>query len=373
MSVWDRITGQERAGAVLQAAAGAPGDAYLFAGPPGVGKAEAARVFAAGIICPDQCGVCTICNRVLRGIHPDVQVFEPEGLTYPVEMIREAVATAGRTPLEADRRVMILEGADRIVERSQNALLKALEEPSASVTWVLVADSVEPFLPTILSRCRTVEFAPVPEDEVAQLLSRFDLDDADREMVLRSSRGDIDLAIALANDDAVRQLRMLAIDAATRNEPDPTWALNVADRVRESAGAAREARVSDLDKELEALDETMTAGGAWRKRVIDRNKRILRKVETDVFAGFLVWLAAAFRDLGAASAGGVASDLTIQDRADEIVAAAMHRPTAVWIDLCETALNGQLAIVENANPGLVVESVLLTLVTLGSAAGVAQG
>lgn len=243
MSVWDRLAGQERARAVLQAAASAPGDAYLFAGPPGVGKSEAARVFAAGIICPDQCGLCSICNRVLRGIHPDVQVFQPEGLSYPVEGIREAVATASRTPLEADLRIMILEGADRIVERSQNALLKALEEPSTSVTWVLVADSIEPFLPTILSRCRMVEFASVPEEEVTQLLSRFDLDSENLEMIVRSSRGDIDVALALASDDRVRELRALAIDVAIEAEPDPNWALTLADRVRESAIAARDAQI----------------------------------------------------------------------------------------------------------------------------------
>jgi DNA polymerase-3 subunit delta' len=128
--LWARVVGQDRVVAALRAAAIQPGDAYLFDGPPGTGKEEAARVFAAAILCPDQCGTCATCGRVLRGIHPDVVVLEPEGYTYPIEAIRDAVAQASLSPMEGARRVMVVEEADRIVERSQNALLKALEEPN---------------------------------------------------------------------------------------------------------------------------------------------------------------------------------------------------------------------------------------------------
>lgn len=374
MSVWDLIAGQERARAILEPAASAPADAFLFSGPPGVGKAEAARVFAAAIICPDQCGTCSICTRVMRGIHPDVQIFQPEGLTYPVELIREMVAAAARTPLEAQRRVLIVEEADRIVERSQNALLKALEEPNPSVTWILVADAIDPFLPTILSRCRTVEFAAVPEDQVAELLrSRFDLDPSQTEVIVRAARGDLERAIHLAADERVRKLRDLAVEAAVAADPSPEWALSVAERVKEAAASAREAEGQSLTEELGALEDSLGSTGSWRKRVLERHRRVLRKVETEVFAAFLVWLSTAFRDLAAASSGGDRSDLTTSDRAEEITAAAPGRPTAAWLDMCEAALDGQLAIIENANPALVVESVLMRLVTLGALAGVAQG
>ncbi|HXL41763.1 MAG TPA: DNA polymerase III subunit delta', partial [Actinomycetota bacterium] len=82
--LWARLVGQDRVTETLPAAATLPGDAYLFAGPPGTGKEEAARVFAAAILCPDHCGTCNICGRVLRGIHPDVVILEPEGYTYPI-------------------------------------------------------------------------------------------------------------------------------------------------------------------------------------------------------------------------------------------------------------------------------------------------
>lgn len=373
MTVWDRVAGQARAVAFLDSAASAPGDAYLFTGPPGVGKAEAARAFAAAIICPDRCGACSICRRIFAGIHPDVQIFQPEGLTYPVDLIREMVASAARAPLEATGRVMILEESDRIAERSQNALLKALEEPNRSVTWVLVADALDPFLPTILSRCRVVEFAAVPEAAVSSLLrSRFELSQVDIEVILRATRGDLERAISLAADEKVKRLRGMSIDAAISSNPSPTWALAAAERVRELAAEARAAEEETQAAELAALEENLGPGGGWKKRATDRNRRILRRVENDVFAGFLVWIAEAFRDLAAASAGGERPELTIQDRT-EIMEASALRPTGAWLEMCDAALDGQLAIVENANPGLVVESVLLRLVTLSARAGVAQG
>lgn len=373
MSVFDQLSGQRRAAAVLEAAASMPGDAYLFAGPPGVGKAEAARAFAAAIA-SDGCGNCSVCRRVVAGLHPDVQIFHPEGLTYPIELIREMVASSARTPLEAAVRVMIVEEADRIVERSQNALLKALEEPNRSVTWVLMADAVDTLLPTILSRCRIVEFAAVPEKAVASLLrSRFDLDPASAEVILRAARGDLERARALAQDERVRGLRNLAINAAIAAGISPRWAIAVAEEVREAAAQARAVEEKAQAEELGALEENLGPASGWKKRAVDRNRRILRKVENDVFTEFLAWIATAFRDLAAASAGSESSGLTIQDRSDEILAAARGRPTWVWLEMCQTALDRQLAIVENANPPLVVESVLLRLVTLSYAAGVAQG
>lgn len=372
MSVWDWIAGQEHAAQILQASSDAPGDSYLFTGPPGVGKAEAARAFAASLICPNRCGICSICTRIRRGIHPDVQIFQPEGLTYPVEMIREMAASAARTPLEASRRVMIVEEADRIVERSQNALLKALEEPARSVHWVLVADSVEPFLPTIMSRCRVIEFAAVTEEAIAGLLhSRVSIDPAKERTVLAAARGDVERAVALATDPRAEEVRSLAFRVALESRPSAKWAFEAAEEVRGAVALARSAAEELQEGEIAALEETL-AGGAWRKRVTDRHKRVLRKIETDVFAGFLIWLGSAFRDLAAASAGAAPRDLTSPDLTDAIAAAASLRPTRVWLDMCELCLDSQLAIVENANPGLVVEAVLIRLVTLGTSAGVAQ-
>ncbi|TMK50965.1 MAG: AAA family ATPase [Actinobacteria bacterium] len=370
--LWGRLVGQDRVTATLRAAASLPGDAYLFAGPPGTGKEEAARVFAAAILCPDHCGTCNICGRVLRGIHPDVVILEPEGYTYPIEAIREAVAQAALSPMEGARRIIIVEEADRIVERSQNALLKALEEPNPSVTWVLVTSVLQPILPTILSRCQIVEFAPVPEAELAALVrgriarttTGSPIDAEQAAVFVRASRGDLVRAISLVEDERTRALRALAIDAAIRQaaEPDARQALRAAAEVVASATAARQAREKAAAAELAELEEVLGTGrgsGGMRRRLGERQKRAVRRAETDVFVEFCSWLAQAFRDLAALSAGAGPAAISAPDRAGDLAAAAARRPTAHWLRMAEEALGGQVAIRENAQPTLAVEAVLL--------------
>ncbi len=370
--LWARLVGQDRVTATLRAATTLPGDAYLFAGPPGTGKEEAARVFAAAILCPDHCGTCNICGRVLRGIHPDVVILEPEGYTYPIEAIREAVAQAALSPMEGARRIIIVEEADRIVERSQNALLKALEEPNPSVTWVLVTSVLQPILPTILSRCRIVEFAPVPEAELAALVrgriarttTGSPIDAEQAAVFVRASRGDLVRAISLVEDERTRALRALAVDAAIRQaaEPDARQALMAAGEVAASATAARQAREKAAAAELAELEDVLGTGrgsGGMRRRLGDRQKRAVRRAETDVFVEFCSWLAQAFRDLAALSAGAGPAAISAPDRAGDLAAAAARRPTAHWLQMAEAALAGQVAIRENAQPALAVEAVLL--------------
>ncbi|HEY8199861.1 MAG TPA: AAA family ATPase [Actinomycetota bacterium] len=364
-SVWDRLATQPRAAAALAAAAREPRDSYLLVGPPGAGKADAAAAFAAAILCAEACGECPVCTRVLKGVHPDVQTFQPEGFTYPVELIREAAASAARTPLEGHRRVIVIEEADRIAERSQNALLKALEEPSPSVTWVLLADALDPILPTIQSRCHTIELSGIPEEAVAALLvARFGLGAEEARAIVRRARGHRDRAIALAGDDGARSLRKLAAEATTTPGRDAAWALEVADRVQELVRAARDATEKAHAAELAELDELLGPGRAaagGRKRMGERHKRALRRIETEVFSQFLAWLATELRDLAAASLGAPAEALSDPSRSEALAAAAGARPPGRWLELVDVAQAGRLAIAENANALMVVESVLLEL------------
>lgn len=377
--LWARLVGQGGVVATLRADAPQPGDAYLFTGPPGTGKEEAARVFAAAVLCPDRCGDCTICGRVLRGIHPDVVILEPEGYTYPIEAIREAVAQAALTPMEGARRVIIVEEADRIAERSQNALLKALEEPNPSVTWVLVTSVLQPLLPTILSRCRIVEFAPVPEaDLAAAVAARGALGPEEAHLVVRAARGDLDRAVALADDPAARDLRRLAINVAIRQAaaPDAREALKAAGEVRAAGLAARDARERAAAAELAGLEEVLGSGrgsAGARRRLGDRQKRAARRAETDVSVAFCAWIAQAFRDLAALSAGAGSEATSSPDRAADLAAAAAHRGTAHWLRMAEEALAAQVAIRENAQPALAVEALLLAPLAATAPQAASQG
>ncbi|MGI8425983.1 MAG: ATP-binding protein [Actinomycetota bacterium] len=348
--IWDRMPALERTRDFLSRAAARPGDSYLFVGPDRT-KAEAAKIFAAAILCRPDCGECETCRRALAGLHPDLHIFEPEGYTFPVEVIRQIVVTASQTPMEADRRVFILDEAHRITERSQNALLKALEEPASSVTWILTADSLEPLLPTILSRCQVVDFPPMAEEAIAGLLeTRFGLSPAQASGYAAMAPGDLEKAIALATDEVARRVRDLALKAAFEPTPTPAWALDFAESVHQ-LGLAAKASVEEAHKnELAEFDESMGKGrgsAAPRKRLADRHKRALRRAENDVFLSFLLWLSAACRDMAAASFGSNPAKI---------------RSAAEWLNLAEESAEGHLAIRENAAPALVVESILLKLV-----------
>lgn len=370
MSVWEGLLGHPRALAVVKNAAARPTGSYLLVGAPGGGKRNAARVLAAALICPEGCGECNACSRVLRDLHPDVTVLQPEGYTFAVEALRAAAAAAAQTPLEAAHRVFLVEEADRIPERTQNALLKALEEPNASVVWILLASSTEAFLPTIVSRCQMIDFPPVAEEALAKLLrSRYSMSEQASHLHIRASRGDLDAAVRLAEDTPADALRRRALQVCVRPEPSGAALLREADAIKALATSFRDAADKKLTAEI--ADFEKVAGpqtGAWRKRMLDRNKRVLRRLETEVFIDYLSWLGGAFRDLAAASSGAPQDALIAHDFVEGLQGASRSHGTGFWIDMVERCLNGQLAIKENANPTLVTESILLRLVGFGSSA-----
>lgn len=355
------LIGQPRAVRLLNAGLRAPAGAYLFSGPAGVGKREAASLFAAALICPQGCGQCNACSRALRGLHPDVQTFAPEGYTFPVETIREVVGSASQSPMEAQRRVIIIEEADRILERSQNALLKALEEPHGRLVWVLVADSVDAFLPTVVSRCQLIDFVPVAEGALREALSlKTGLSESEAGWMVKAARGNVSLASQLASDPVARGVRDLAIGVATSVDT-PEGALAVIDRVAELAAEAKTAREQVQSTELAAFDESSGKArgtASIRKRITDRHKRELRRVETEVFNELCGWMGAAFRDLAAAAVG--APDAIVQiDRASDIAAASGALPASRWLHLAEACVDARLSIRDNANAPLALESLVL--------------
>ena len=160
-AMWSRLIGQATAVRILRdaVASGAPGHAYLFVGPQGVGRELAAMALAASLNCPDGgCGVCDVCARVLRRAHPDVYTIAPEGAQILVDQVRTVRENAYLSPYEGRVKVFLFEDAHRLNPAASNALLKVLEEPPGDVVFVLVTESPEDLLPTVVSRCRRVDF-----------------------------------------------------------------------------------------------------------------------------------------------------------------------------------------------------------------------
>src|SRR5919202_364560 len=143
-------------------ASGEVAHAYLFYGPPGVGKHTVARRFGAALVSGGDKGAE---DRALRGLHPDLSEIEPEGRYTTIGQIREVVRRAASRPFEGTRRVFILR-ADTLNVQAANALLKTLEEPEGGAVFVLLAASREGVLPKVVYRARTVRFDPVPQSKV---------------------------------------------------------------------------------------------------------------------------------------------------------------------------------------------------------------
>lgn len=185
MSVWDELRGQEHAIEVFQraVASAAPGAAdpngftnsWLITGPAGSGRSTMAYAFAAALLCErGGCGQCPSCAQVRARSHPDLTAVVTETVQLDIRTARELVERASLSPMTARYRVIVVEDADRMVARTSNTLLKAIEEPPASTVWVLCAPSEADLLPTIRSRVRTIGLRVPGVEHVAELLAARD-------------------------------------------------------------------------------------------------------------------------------------------------------------------------------------------------------
>ena len=219
-SVWDGLVGQRPAIAALQTAAAGQGmsHAWLFTGPPGSGRSNAAIAFAAALQCEDAgCGACHACHTVLAGTHADVTLVRTQKLSIGVAEVRDLVRRSALAPVGRRWQILIVEDADRLTEQACNALLKAIEEPTERTVWMLCAPTVEDVLPTIRSRCRLVTLSTPPTDEVAGFLVRTDGVDAGlASYAARASQGHIGRARALARDEGTRNRRREVVEIPAR-------------------------------------------------------------------------------------------------------------------------------------------------------------
>lgn len=179
--------------------------AYLFVGPPGVGKTATALEFAKALQCSspadDACDQCRACRKVMEGAHPDVIWVEPQGRQILVEQVRELQRRLMYKPLEGSRRVAILKDAQELNLQAANALLKILEEPPGDTVMVLVADSESSLLPTVVSRCQKLRFAPLKTQIVSTYLQeRAGWEPETAAQAARAAQGSIGRALLLKEE-----------------------------------------------------------------------------------------------------------------------------------------------------------------------------
>ncbi|MCX5874733.1 MAG: DNA polymerase III subunit delta' [Deltaproteobacteria bacterium] len=250
------IIGQDKAKKLLHRAVEQDrlAHALLFKGPMGVGKKTLAKTFAAALNGQrpqghEPCGQCPSCRKFRSGSHPDFIIIEPEGAAIKINQVRELKKTLAFPPFEAKIRVALLCDIHTMRREAANSLLKTLEEPPSQTMLILTADEAGGILPTILSRCQTVPFFPLPQAEVAKILAQeagIELESA--ATLAAMAEGSLGRArLILAKD--LLGLRQQIVDHLLRLEPNTPTAIQALGELAESAAKLKE----DLGELLELL------------------------------------------------------------------------------------------------------------------------
>ena len=200
---FDTILGQKQAIQQLRTAlrSGHLAHAYLFSGIEGIGKCMAAIAFAKALNCQthadDFCDACAACRKIEKRLHPDVFFIEPDKNIIKIEQVRDIQKKIIFKPLEGRKKVVIIDQAEKLNLHAANCLLKTLEEPPDDTVLILVASTALPLLPTILSRCQSIRFAPLGAEMISFFLKR------------RGSTEDEGFIAALAQGSIKRALLLL--------------------------------------------------------------------------------------------------------------------------------------------------------------------
>jgi len=359
---WDRVVGQDQAVAHLQHAATRPVHSYLLVGPRGSGVEEAARCFAASLVARAEGGgtddpdADRAWGLVLRGEHPDVVEIDPSTTQIVKDDADRFVRECHASPVEGERKVVMLLGAERLNDVAANRLLKTIEEPPARTHLVLVAERAEGLLPTIRSRCQRVDFAYLPE--AAVLAAVGERTHAERgALVARLAGGRVDRARNLAGPlGGVRDATLLAASKLDGNGASVANGAATIDlavkRALEEVELQQTEALAALEAELEAAGYPSRVAQSRRRLVSERHKRELRRARTDAWIEAITALETWLRD---AIAGSDAPRLNI-DREP----ASVHARAAVEaLDACRKARNDLVEF--NANESLTMERLLLRM------------
>ncbi|MFZ5634206.1 MAG: DNA polymerase III subunit delta' [Bacillota bacterium] len=294
--------------------------AYLFSGPPGVGKLTAALAFAGVLMCErpadgDGCGECSGCTRVARGIHPDVRVIRPEGATVKISQVRELAAGIQFGPATGRWTVRIVDGADTMTAEAANSLLKTLEEPLPGVVMVLVTSRPRAILPTIISRCQHMYFQPLLKNQLVQGMIR-----------IAGASENVELAAALAGGSLGKALELLAGGLAMRDR--------ACDLIRRLAGAG--------------IEDTLALAG----EVSAGKEEVIPLLELMV-----LW----FRDILLYNETGNGTHLINSDRKKEIEDLAGHYTTGRLLEIITEIELAKGSLAASANVQLALEALFLQL------------
>ncbi len=306
-SPWGAVVGQPDAVRRLALAVASPVHAYLFVGPTGAGKRQAAGVFGGEILAAADPGGAERHRRLAAALlHPDIVVFEPSGNSLRVGRsddpgeIPAIIKEATRSPTEGTRKIVVVDQFHTAEAVAASALLKLVEEPPASTIFVLLATDVPAHQVTIESRCTRVDFSALSPDVIASVLVAEDLADPEQAAVVASAaNGDLGRARVLVLDERLAARRDAWWSVPDRLDGTGAAVGALVDELRAMIDDASAARVQRHGEELAALEEReerLGTRGSGRREMETRHRRELRQYRTAELRFGLATLARRYRE-----------------------------------------------------------------------------
>jgi DNA polymerase-3 subunit delta' len=343
---------------------------WLFTGPAGSGRSNAAIAFAAALVCKDGgCSKCQDCLSTILGTHADVELIKTQGLSIKIDEVRELITRASWAPSVANFRVVVIEDADRLTDFAANALLKVIEEPGLRTIWLLCAPTLTDVLPTIRSRCRHLALRTPSTKAITNLLiERDQIDFKTAEFVARASGGHIGRARRLATDLNVRQSRekILKLPLMIKDVSSAYKAAQfLVDSAKAEAVADAERKDEDeISKLKEAWGSTgskMVMGGSKALKELEKEQksRSTRMVR-DYLDRALLDLATLYRDIMLVQSKSTDS-LINQDLIEQINQLSEASSQVKTLDKIEAILKTRRNLAQNAAPLLLIEALMFEL------------
>ena len=383
MSVWDSLVGQKPVIDMLsRIAQGDPSQitqSWLICGPPGSGRSNMARAFAAALESPDH-GMSAeptrVTQQVLAGTHPDVTVLTTNKVTIGIDQVREIITTSEQMPATAPWRIIIIEDVDRMLERTTNVLLKEIEEPAEHCIWLLCAPSAQDVLPTIRSRTRIVNLAVPSTQAVAGFLtSTTNVEPKVAQRAARLAEGHIGIAKLYATDERVMSDRdelVVGVLNLARASDAVLLAGNLIDNAKAQAEADANRITAGQEAEFRRINGLAPSDrippklrGAFNQIAKkDDVKRVVTRRTRDVLDRALNSIASIYRDVAVLqnNAEDSVGLINLENRSS-ITELSVRLNRAGAVTRLDEVAHARKRLAGNGNPLLVFESLFCALIS----------